>query len=411
MRKIFIFAACLATLASCIEQEQQPIKLYCEHEVSRLYNTPDAEMDTLSYATGMNLGLVASLNFNDFGLNMDEVISVLDEYAGREISEETINEWNEYMQEFGQERIQPYMMAKQAQSRIETDRPDTLTLPTLYDETYTKEKMTEYVGIMSAHQLFMQRIPANLTWVYKAMRDAAQVNDASEIDSLMSITQLDFNNTLSNYHRVVAPSYNKELADNWLEMVSNQPNVHMFSNEKSIYYRVNNQGDDSKPVNASDTIAIKYAVYSRTGRDIESNATYAKRLEQQKKMYENHPMLPDSVRTQYATQFDEMIAESDVMEFKFDRLMSADVQELLKHIGEGGSITIWGSGAEILGYYNRTIQQIPANEAVVVNIELVDVVTVDPLSIQPQAVPMNMPGQTVRPSTMKGAPIQVTPQK
>lgn len=407
MKKILFFTACVFALASCAEENAKKIKLYCEHEVLRVYDNPDAEMDTLSYATGMNLGLVTSITYGDLEIDMDEAISVMDENMGTEISEESAKEWSEFLQEFTQNRIQPYMMTKQAQSRIITDRPDTLTLPALYDDTYTKEKMTECIGTMSAYQLQMQRIPANLTWVYNAMRDAAQVNDPSEIDSLMAITVDDLQNTLSNYHRNILPSYNLELSNAWLTMVSTKEGVSKLSEDKNIYYRINRTGNGTKPVNATDTIGVKYAVYSRTGRVIESNETYAERLESQKKFIQNNTMLPDSIRTKQEKMLNEEIAKSDVLEFPFNRFLTANIQETMKLIGTGGSITIWGDGLSLFGY--RAMQLLPANEAVVVNIELVDVTTVDPLSIQPQPVPTNRNNQTVRPSTVKGAPITVRP--
>lgn len=406
MKKILFFAVCVASLVSCKEVTKAPIELYCEHEVVRVYDDPNAEMDTLSYAAGMDLGLVASLRFGDFDIDIEEVIPVMSrELKSAESDEDVLKQWNEYITEFNNKRVRPYMMAK----NTPTDRPDTLTIPELYDETYTKEKMTEYIGVMSANQLRMQRIPANLTWVFKAIRDAAQVGDMSEIDTYMSITEEEFMNIMRNYSTKVYPKNNLEMANAWLEKVASKENVRKLNDETDVYYRINDAGKGTKPVNATDTIAVKYAVYSRTGKVIESNDTFIKRLEDQKKHYESHPMLPDSIRAKYAKQIDEEIAKSDVLEFQLNRFLATDIQEALKLIGEGGSITIWGNGASAFGF--RAGQIVPANEAVVVNIELVDVITVDPLSIQPKAVPMNGPGQTVRPNTTKGTPIKVAPKK
>ncbi len=408
MKKILFFTACVIALASCAEESAKEIELYCEHEVLRVYDDPEAEMDTLSYAAGMDLGLVASIRFADLDLDMEEVISIVDkELQTADIDYDAIKKWNEYANDYSTKLFRPYMMAKQANSFVATDRPDTLSLPALYDDTYTKEKMTEYVGIMSANQLRSQRIPANLTWVYKAMRDAKNVTSADDIDANMAITQEEFMNTMRSYSQVDYPAYNQELSQAWLTNISEKEGINRLSEDKNIYYRINRAGNNTKPVNVTDTIGVKYAVYSRTGRVVDSNDTYIERLESQKKFYGNNTMLPDSVRQKYIKQIDEEIAKCDVLEFPFNRFLTANIQEAMKLVGVGGSITIWGDGTAILGY--RAMQALPANEAVVVNIELVDVTTVDPLSIQPQAVPMNMQGQTVRPSAAKGTPITVRP--
>ena len=56
--------------------------------------------------------------------------------------------------------------------------------------------------------------------------------------------------------------------------------------------------------------------------------------------------------------------------------MQVDVQNALKLIGNEGSITIWMNAAKALGY--RANRMLPMNEAVVVNVELLDVKTVKP---------------------------------
>ena len=78
MKKILFFTVCVIALASCAEESAKDIELYCEHEVLRVYDDPEAEMDTLSYATGMDLGLVTSIRFADLDLDMEEVISIVD---------------------------------------------------------------------------------------------------------------------------------------------------------------------------------------------------------------------------------------------------------------------------------------------------------------------------------------------
>lgn len=392
MKKIFIFAACVASLVACNEA-QKPVQLYCEKEVSRLYNDPSAEMDTLSYAAGMNLGLVVSIQNADFGLDAESIIAVLDrEFKSESADEEAMAKHNEFLGEFSNTRVRPFMMAKQMNARVVTDCPDTLSLPELYDETYTKERFTESFATMMANSVRQQRIPANLHWMYTAIRDAAGVKSKEEIDSVMLISEAKFFEVMSGYVQRELAEYNAELANNWYKRVAEKENVKELMNEKGepmgVYYRVNNAGGDVKPVNATDSIAVKYAVYSRTGKLLESNEIFIDNLKKQREQVENNKMMPDSMRQTYIKQIDDEIAKSEIRQLPLNRFMQKDVQDALKLVGKGGSVTVWMNAAKAFGY--RAGRIVPVNEGVVVNVELLDLKTIMPTP-QPVTNKISMP--------------------
>ena len=304
MKKILIFAACVASLVAC-NNAQKPIELYCEHEVSQLYNDPNAEMDTLSYAAGMNIGLVVSLQNVDFDLDTEAIIAILqDELKIAYVDDKDLEEYNKFLDEYSNERVRPFMMAKQANARVVTDCPDTLKLP----------------------------------------------------------------------------AYTADLAKKWFERVSTKDGVKAMVDENGaetgVYYRINNVGGNVKPVNATDSIAVKYAMYSRTGKLLESNQMFIDNLKKNREQVENNKMMPDSMRQKYIKQIDEEIAKSEIRELPLNRFMQADIQNALKLIGNGGSITIWMDAAKALGY--RASRVLPINEAVVVNVDLLNVKTIEP---------------------------------
>lgn len=418
MKKIFIFAACVASLVACNEA-QKPVQLYCEKEVSRLYNDPSAEMDTLSYAAGMNLGLVVSIQNADFGLDAESIIAVLDrEFKSESADEEAMAKHNEFLGEFSNTRVRPFMMAKQMNARVVTDCPDTLSLPELYDGTYTKERFTESFATMMANSVRQQRIPANLHWMYTAIRDAAGVKSKEEIDSVMLISEAKFFEVMSGYVQRELAEYNAELANNWYKRVAEKENVKELMNEKGepmgVYYRVNNAGGDVKPVNATDSIAVKYAVYSRTGKLLESNEMFIDNLKKQREQVENNKMMPDSMRQTYIKQIDDEIAKSEIRQLPLNRFMQKDVQDALKLVGKGGSVTVWMNAAKAFGY--RAGRIVPVNEGVVVNVELLDLKTIMPT---PQPVtnkismPATAPAVKVAPqgNAAKKAPMVIPVQK
>ena len=143
-----------------------------------------------------------------------------------------------------------------------------------------------------------------------------------------------------------------------------------------VYYRVNNAGGDVKPVNATDSIAVKYAVYSRTGKLLESNQMFIDNLKKQREQMEGNKMMPDSLRQVYIKQIDQEIAKSEVRQLPLNRFMQKDVQDALKFVGAGGSVTVWLDAAKAFGF--RASRIVPVNEGVVVNVELLDLKTIAP---------------------------------
>jgi hypothetical protein len=56
--------------------------------------------------------------------------------------------------------------------------------------------------------------------------------------------------------------------------------------------------------------------------------------------------------------------------------MQKDVQSALKLVGKGGNITMWMDATKAFGY--RAGRILPANEGVVINVELLDLKTIAP---------------------------------
>ncbi len=382
MKKILFFVVAALAFASCSEKAIPKDAYYFDEVVSRLYNDPSAEMDTLSYAAGMNLGLVISLQNADFELDTEAIIKLLDKELKKVNSDpEQMEKVEEYLSSYSYEVVGPYMRVKQMNSRIETDRPDTLHMPELFNETYTHEKFTSMLVLASADGMRKQNLPVNLHWVYQAMRDATNVNDKSEIDSVMAISELEFKNTLRDYLQYDLPVYTADCTYAWFQRIAAKSDVKAMTDENGVetgvYYRINKAGSDPKPVNATDSITVKYQVYSRTGKLLESDELYIKNLEKKRSQIEKNTMLPLQLRQTYIDQINTQIANSDPRILPLSTFMQKHVQEALKLIGKGGSITIWLDANKAFGPSAGKI--LPLNDAAVVNVELVDVETVMPV--------------------------------
>lgn len=265
-------------------------------------------------------------------------------------------------------------------SMVQTDRPDTLKLPELFTETYTKEKFCSSLVLAVADGMRKQSLPVNLHWAYQAVRDAANVNDKSEIDSVMAITEAQFMATLRNYTQNDLPAYTSGCVDSWMQRVSAKENVKAMTDangaETGVYYRINRAGGEPKPVNDTDSIAVRYEVYSRTGKLLESNDMFIEHLKKQREQLEKNTMLPVDTRKKYIDKIDAEIANSDLRKLPLSTFMQQSVQDVVKLVGKGGDVTIWLTANKALG--SSAVRILPINEAVVVNVELVDVETVKP---------------------------------
>ena len=381
MKKILFFAVAVVAFVSCKDATTTENTYYFDKAVSRFYNDPNAEMDTLSYAAGMNVGLVISVTNADFGLDTEAVIKALDKELKKTTSDqEALDEMNEYLSAYSSEVVRPYMMAKQRNARVQTDCPDTLKLPELFNETYTYEKFCSSLTLAVADGMRKQSLPVNLYWVYQAIRDATNIKDKSDIDAVMAISEAEFKAVIRNYQQIDLPTYTSECVHSWFERVAAKSDVEAMTDAKGnltgVHYRINKAGGELKPVNDTDSIAVKYEVYSRTGKLLESNEMFIKNLKKQREQIEKNAMLPAEMRQTYIDQIDAEIANSDIRKLPLNNFMQKHVQDALKLIGEGGDITIWMDAHKALG--SRAMQLLPLNEAVVVNVTLVDVETILP---------------------------------
>lgn len=388
MKRFLIFATAVVAFASCAETASNAGREYFfDEEELRVYNDPNAEFDTLSYSAGMNMGLVLSLQNAEFELDTEAVIALLDkEFKSAVTDQDKFDEANEYMANYSSEIVRPYMMAKRTQSRVVTDCPDTLMLPELYNETYTREAFTKHLTVIFADNIRKQRLPVNIYWAYEAMRDATDVKTKEDIDSVMALSERDFMTVISNYSQRELPEYNMGLTSKWFERVASEKGVEVMTNADGttagVYYRINKAGGETKPFNDTDSIGIKYEVYSRTGKLLESNEMFIETLKKQREQVANNPMFDDAMRQTYYDQIDAELANSAVRRLPLKQFLMKDVQQALKNIGEGGDITIWLAADKAFGF--RASRILPINEGVVVNVELVELKTV-----KPTPIPMN----------------------
>lgn len=375
MKKIFIAAFSLITLVSCGSDKQ----MYFDNDMSRIYNDATAEFDTLSYAVGMNVGLGLSLQNSHLDIDNDILLATLDEVLStKELDLAMLDSNGELMMRYNDEISRPYMMAKRTQAMIQTDRRDTLKLPEVYNEEFTREVVAEMYGRDIASYITRLALPVNTYWVYKAIKDAAVIDSPKSIDSMMSITGNDVRAYMSDYVKNDWPKYNLESTRAWLKGVAEQEGVHqMIVEEDTLYYRVDVAGHGLRPVNVVDTVAFSYEVFTRSGCSVESTAKRVEALRKNLEQARTKMFFPDSAKREtYIKQLEEQIAKVENMRIPLSSSIIKGSQYALKHVSEGGEITIWMPAS--LAYGERGNRAVGPNDGIVMRVKLNGVTPVDP---------------------------------
>ncbi|MBQ8493798.1 MAG: hypothetical protein IJ464_05915 [Alistipes sp.] len=375
MKKIFIAALSLVVFASCGSNERQ---MYFDNDMSRIYNDPSAELDTLSYAVGMNVGLGLSLQNGHLDLQTDILVPTIEaELSKSAVDYALLEENSQLMSRFNIELSRPYVMSKRMHAFIQTDRPDTLKLPEVYNEEFTCERVSEMFGRDVAGYVTRMAFPVNTYWMFKAMEDATHVTSPKEIDSLMAITGNDVRTHMSNYATKDWAEFNSERTVAWLKDVAKQEDVHEMTVEgEKLYYRVDVAGHGVRPHAIVDTVAFSYEVFTRTGRPVESTA---KRIEDLRKSLEQTKimMFQDTMqRNNRIKQIEEQIESVENLRIPLSNFIIKGAQYALKHVSEGGEITLWMPSS--LAYGERGNRAVGPNDGIVMRVKLKEVTIVEP---------------------------------
>lgn len=406
MKKIFIAAFSLVALISCGGGDKQ---MYFDNDMSRIYNDATAELDTLSYAVGMNVGLGLSLQNSHLELDNDILLATLDEVlSAKELDMAMLESNSELMTRYNNEISRPYMMAKRSQAMIQTDRRDTLKLPEVYNEEFTREKVAEMYGRDVAGYITKLALPVNAYWVYKAIEDAAAVDSPKNIDSMMSITGNDVRTHMSNYVKDDWAKYNLERTRAWLKSIAEQDGVHqMIVEEDTLYYRVDVAGHGLRPMNIVDTVAFSYEVFTRSGRSVESTAKRVEALRNNLEQARTKMFFPDSAKREaHIKQLEEQIAKVENLRIPLSSSIIKGSQYALKHVSEGGEITIWMPAS--LAYGERGNRAVGPNDGIVMCVKLNGVTHVDP---EAEIEPKGKAAEVSKPMKAGNSSVTVMPAK
>lgn len=237
------------------------------------------QRDSLSYCVGANVGLSVKFSVEELQLDQAAVIaSVKDFIANGDIQSEEFMNNMQQLQMFQYTKFMPYMYASEMHNNSE--RPDTLpALPQLYDETYTRENVSRWIGQTMAGNVVALKEELNLDQVEHGMQDGLKVEDIEKMDEVLKITQEQMNplfEAMDKKMREKAEAEFKSVADanakasaEWLAEIEKQEGVK--KTESGLLYRIDREGKGKKATKDEDIVKVDYEGRTREGRIFDSS--------------------------------------------------------------------------------------------------------------------------------------------
>ena len=303
-------------------------------------------IDSLSYAVGADMGQSLVFGMKDFNLDNDIVVeNIKSFYKDGDILGEDIKAVREKMMEFQYTLLMPYMNAKRMNDFVKTDCPDTLpALPELYNETFTRELVSEMMGKNMGAAIKSLQEEINMRDVLRAIDDVKTLNGPEEADSLLRMTGEQIRNAFNQYtqrmqakaqaEREKAMAENAEASAKWLAEVETMEGVK--KTESGILYRIDREGSEVMATEDTDVVLVNYEGKTSDGE-----------------------------------VFDSSYERGEPISFPLNRVIKGWT-EGMKLVGVGGQITLWIPSE--LAYGERGAgANIGPNQALEFKVELLEV--------------------------------------
>lgn len=376
MKKCFylltVAAAVSMSMAAC---GNKPKSDYCQTDSKmEVIDDAAAQLDTLSYAIGADMGLSLHLNLSGIDFDMERLkAGIRDRVNGKAaVSDE---EAETYVNEFLRNNYQAYRMAqyrneKAAAEAAEGAEAELVELPELFDETYTRDDVSYRFGINVADNVAKTGAPINLHWFLVALDDAQNAT-IETIDETLAITQEQLMGSLMHYYQEEVPARNAELSEKWIEEVKTHKDVKQT--ESGLLYRINNPGGKKFATDSlsRDVVRVKYEGKTRTGKVFDSSYERVDEIRKRIAEVDNDTTMTQEQKKSQKEMLQQQLERTETVEFPLNAVIPGWT-EGMKLVGEGGCITLWIPSN--LAYGPRGAgRDIGPNEALVFNVVLVEV--------------------------------------
>ena len=400
--------------AGNMELDYPDVEMYFHPIGNSAYYDANAEFDTLSYAVGVNYAMAMQGLYLEGGLDRDIFIESFKEAVNVErVDSESMCRDIIMNREFQEECYMPYNRSKQRQAMTKRQYPDSIMeAPVLFNDEFELSTTSALLGRFMGNQLRIMHLPVNLYWVDDAFEDVKMVDNVKTADPYLNIPVLDMVGIYRGYVPNTVSQTMQDHSDEWLANVATQEGVIALQDagmESPIYYRIDREGSDRRPVDRRDSITIDYTLYSCHGILIESRAQRVRDINRKIEYAKKSPEIGDAQRDEYVAMLQSQLEMSTNVATTLDGFFQQVVSKCLPNIGEGGMITVWmpASYAPNLAMSSKGLAY--PNEAIVLNVNLLKVTPVAE-QVRPLPTPImtkEMLKQKSKVAPQAGAPISV----
>ena len=181
MKKVILFAVAVATLLS----------------VTACGSNRSKQIDSLSYAIGVDLGMNLRFGMEDLDLDRDVIVANLkDFYKNGNLEGEEVQQLRNDMMQYQFTVLMPFMNSKRMREMSGSDQPDTLpALPPVFNEEFTRERVSTMIGKNFGAAVKSVEAEIVLKDILGAMNDALELESPELADSLLRMNTQQINQT------------------------------------------------------------------------------------------------------------------------------------------------------------------------------------------------------------------------
>lgn len=320
MKKLMIAAVMLASAA---------VMVSCGGKSSSTISKGSkSEMDTLSYAIGMNIGQGIAGDIPEMKFDIDLMASsaekaLLEKGMKSEDATAVLEDF------FGNKRpARLQKLDEEARKRMQdsTAAPLDPKEVDIFENDAERKEVSEAYGADMGSRLRGSRLPIKTYWFVQGFKDAYTGAEPVISPNVAAMH-------MQTYFMVKRPAENKKASEEWLASIEKQSGVQ--KTESGLLYRIDREGDSAIKPKATDKVEVNYE-----GKFMDGQV------------------------------FDSSYERGASTEFPLNGMIKGWT-EGLQLIGKGGQITLWIPSDLAYGTYGSSM--IGPNEALEFKVELLDV--------------------------------------
>lgn len=324
-----------------------------------------SEMDTLSYAMGLDLSSNLSMSFSDVPLDYKALNEGLEDGAFKETKhpqEELAQTVQTYMSIKRNERKAAILKKREQQDSIRIANGDTVKVeyPKADPEMFESEKeRTDFAYALGANigaSMASMRLPLQLAWIEEAMQN--------KFDNNPKMTEQDAQNFLRTYFTVTLPEANAAASKKFMEKIEGKSGVK--KTQSGLLYQIVEEGNMTVVAKDSrDKVKVHYKGSLNDGTVFDASHFKDMPEERQAWIKKNQP---------------DLVEKDEPAEFAVGQVIPG-WSEGIRLIGKGGKIKLW-IPAELAYGAQGAGRAIGPNEALEFEVELLDVT---PFIVDPES--------------------------